>query len=138
MIVLTKSVKAKQKTNMKRIFVLVVSGLIAMKSIAQTDSTVKAPRVPFEGIETNWQNGSDRRDSSVWQGKYFTPSVMLDLNYTHSFNNPNDNTVVGSTALARNNEIQLSHLSVGGDLNYQNVRARLMLQFGTRSIVVPR
>ncbi len=63
---------------------------------------------------------------------------MLDANYTHSFNNPNDNTVVGSTALARNNEVQLSHISVGGDFYYGNARARLMLQFGTRSIVVPR
>ncbi|SFD26831.1 Putative beta-barrel porin-2, OmpL-like. bbp2 [Chitinophaga sp. CF118] len=100
------------------------------------DST--GPKIPFDGIETNWQNGSDRRDSSVFHGKYFVPSVMVDLNYTHSFNNPNDNTVVGSTALARNNEIQLSQLSLGGDFYYGNARARVMLQFGTRSIVVPR
>jgi hypothetical protein len=63
---------------------------------------------------------------------------MVDVNYTHSFNKPIDNTVVGSTALARNNEVQLSHLSLGGDFTYQNARARVMLQFGTRSIVVPR
>lgn len=95
-------------------------------------------KVPFDGIETNWQNGSDRRDSSVFHGKYFTPSVILDLNYTHSFNNPNDNTVVGSTVLARNNEVQLSHLLIGGDFVYKNAHARVMLQSGTRSIVIPR
>lgn len=95
-------------------------------------------KVPFEGIETNWQNGSDRRDSSVFHGKYFTPSILLDLNYTHSFNNPNDNTVVGSTAVARNNEIQLSHLLLGGDFVYKNAHARVMMQFGNRSIVIPR
>ena len=93
---------------------------------------------PFEGIETNWQNGSDRRDSSVLTGKYFIPSIMLDLNYTHSFNNPNDNTVIGSTALARNNEVQLSHLLLGGDFIYKNVHARVMLQYGTRSVIIPR
>ncbi len=94
---------------------------------------------PFEGIETNWQNGSDRRDSSVFKNvPFFTPSILLDINYTHSFNKPNDNTVVGSTALARNNEIQLSALHFGGDFNYKNARARVMTQFGTRSIVVPR
>ncbi|GAB4091474.1 hypothetical protein GCM10028786_04000 [Flaviaesturariibacter terrae] len=95
-------------------------------------------RIPFDGIETAWQNGSDRRDSSVFHGKYFQPSLMLDVNYTHSFNNPNDNTVVGSTALARNNEVQVAHLLAGGDFTYDNVHARVMLQMGTRSQVIPR
>lgn len=90
-------------------------------------------------IDLTWANGSDRRTDNIWKSsKYFTPSVMLDINYTHSFNNPIDNTVVGSTALARNNEVQLSALHFGGDFSYENARARFMTQFGTRSIVVPR
>jgi len=94
---------------------------------------------PFEDIDQTWHNGSDRRDSSLFKSmKYFTPSLIMDVNYTHSFNQPNDNTVVGSTALARNNEVELSALHVGGDFNYQNVRARFMTQFGTRSVIVPR
>ncbi|MBS1783173.1 MAG: porin [Bacteroidetes bacterium] len=94
---------------------------------------------PFEGIDQTWQNGSDRRDSSVFKNwKYYTPSLIVDVNYTHSFNNPNDNTVIGSTALARNNEVELSALHFGGDFNYNNARARFMTQFGTRSVVVPR
>jgi hypothetical protein len=94
---------------------------------------------PFANIDATWQNGSDRRDSSVFSSiKYFTPSILMDLSYTHSSNNPNDNTVVGSTALARDNEVQLSALHIGGDFNYLNARARFMTQFGTRSIVVPR
>jgi hypothetical protein len=94
---------------------------------------------PFEGIDQTWQNGSDRRDSSVFKKmEYFTPSIFVDVNYTHSFNKPNDNTVVGSTALARNNEVQLSALHFGGDFNYNGARARIMTQFGTRSTVVPR
>lgn len=94
---------------------------------------------PFEDIDQSWQNGSDRRDSSVFKNmKFFTPSILVDVNYTHSFNRPNDNTVVGSTALARNNEVELSALHFGGDFNYGNARARVMTQFGTRSIVVPR
>lgn len=94
---------------------------------------------PFEGIDQTWQNGSDRRESSVFKDmKYFTPSILMDVNYTHSFNKPNDNTVVGSTALARNNEVELSALHFGGDFNYKGARARFMTQFGTRSIVVPR
>lgn len=94
---------------------------------------------PFEGIDQTWQNGSDRRDSSVFKNmKYFTPSVLIDVNYNYSFNDPIDNTVVGSTALARHNEIQLSALHFGGDFNYLGARARVMTQFGTRSTVVPR
>ncbi len=120
---------------------LLLASFIAAASLvnAQKDTIqTKIEKIPFEGIETNWQNGSDRRDSTVFKGTYFIPSIMLDLNYTHSFNNPNDNTVVGSTALARNNEIQLSHLSLGGDFTYNAAHARVMLQMGTRSIVVPR
>ena len=93
----------------------------------------------FAQEDFTWANGNDRRDSSVFQkNPYFVPTMMLDMNYTYSFNHPNDNTVVGSTALARNNEIELSALHFGGDLTYGNARARFMTQFGTRSTVVPR
>ena len=60
------------------------------------------------------------------------------MNYTASENNPIDNTVVGSTSLSRNNEITLAFLGFGGDFHYENARARLMTQFGVRSILVPR
>lgn len=94
---------------------------------------------PFEGIDMTWANGSDRRTTNIWSDlKYFTPSILLDINYTYSFNKPIDNTVVGSTALARNNEVQLSALHAGGDFYYKGARARFMTQFGTRSQVVPR
>jgi hypothetical protein len=124
------------KKKIIQIAVLGLYSLLPVLLIAQNKT--KEYRVPFDGIETNWQNGSDRRDSSVFNGKYFIPSILVDLNYTHSFNNPNDNTVIGSTALSRNNEVQLSHLNIGGDFMYENVHARVMSQFGMRSIVVPR
>ena len=96
-------------------------------------------KIPFDGMDMTWQNGSDRRTSPpVLATKYFTGSVMIDANYTHSFNNPNDNTVVGSTALARNNEIQISSANLGGEFNYEGARAKIMMQFGTRSTVIPR
>jgi hypothetical protein len=95
-------------------------------------------KVAFSGYDLTWQNGNDRRDHAVLQTKYFTGSFMFDGNYTYSFNNPIDNTVVGSTALARNNEMQVSFVGLGGDFNYKNARGRMMMQFGNRSIVVPR
>jgi hypothetical protein len=124
---------------MKQKLIIVILVLNTIISQAQTEKPSKQKGEPFEGIDQTWHNGSDRRESSVFKNmKYFTPSILVDVNYTHSFNNPNDNTVVGSTALARNNEVQLSALHFGGDFTYKNARARFMTQFGTRSIVVPR
>jgi hypothetical protein len=100
------------------------------------DST--STKIPFEGMDMTWQNGSDRRSRPVLQSKYVTGIVMLDANYTHSFNNPIDNTVVGSTALARNNEMQVSSANLGAEFNYEGARARIVTQFGTRSTVIPR
>ncbi len=113
--------------------IVFISLLLCVKVYAQ-----KVEKIPFQGIDQTWQNGSDRRDSSVFKNKYFNPTIFVDVNYTHSGNNPNDNTVVGSTALARNNEMNLSSANFGGDFNYQNARARIMTQFGTRSTVIPR
>jgi hypothetical protein len=116
--------------------VLLVSFSLNAQQVNIDSSLIK---VPFENIDMSWANGNDRRTEQIWtENKYFIPSIMLDINYTHSFNNPNDNTVVGSTALTRNNEITLSALHIGGDVNYKNAHARFMTQFGTRSIVVPR
>jgi hypothetical protein len=108
---------------------------------AQEDDTTKVSKQkgePLEGMDMTWLNGGDRREKATLAGKYFTPTVMLDANYTHSFNDPIDNTVVGSTALSRNNEMQVSGVYLGGDFAYKQARAHIVTQFGTRSIVVPR
>src|SRR3978361_445286 len=42
---------------------------------------------PFECIDMSWANGNDRRQKNIFpNAKYFVPSIMLDINYTHSFN----------------------------------------------------
>ncbi len=119
---------------MKNITLLIV--FIANVTIGFSQQSIE--KIPFDGMNMSWQNGNDRRDSSVFKINHFTPCIMLDINYTYSFNNPNDNTVIGSTALARNNEVQLSSANFGGEFEYNGARARIMTQFGTRSIVVPR
>lgn len=118
---------------------IVILGLAGMLLIMSDRLFAEQKGEPFSDIDQTWQNGSDRRDSSVFKNmKYFTPSILLDVNYNYSFNRPIDNTVIGSTALARHNEVQLAALHFGGDLNYENARARIMTQFGMRSTVVPR
>ena len=93
---------------------------------------------PLEGMDMSWLNGVDRRSTPTMAGKYFTPVVMLDVNATHSFTNPIDNTVVGSTTVARNNEIQLNNANIGGAFAFGQARANFITQFGTRSTVIPR
>ncbi len=101
--------------------------------------TQEPASVPFAFGDFSWLNGNSRKSTPpAFDSKYFTGDVTFDLNYTHSYNHPIDNTVVGSTALARNNELQLSFMGVGGDIHVNNVRGRVMMQFGTRSTVVPR
>ena len=93
---------------------------------------------PLEGMDVTWWNGGDRRPKPTLAGKFFTPTVMVDANYTYSFADPIDNTVVGSTALARNKEVQVSGTYIGGDFYFKGARAHVVAQYGTRSQLVPR
>lgn len=103
-----------------------------------SDDSASGPSEPFAFGDFTWLNGNDRRHSALLDTKYFTGSFLLDFNYTYSNHHPIDNTVVGSTALARNNEFEVSLASIGGDFHYNHMRGRLILQLGTRSTVVPR
>lgn len=108
---------------------------------AQEDDTTKVSKQkgePLEGMDMTWLNGGDRRSTPTLAGKFFTPTVMVDASYTHSFNNPIDNTVVGSTVLGRNNEMQVAGVYIGGDFYYKGARAHVVTQYGTRSQLVPR
>ncbi len=124
--------------NKKILFAVTLLNAVFMSAQLDTTEIKKQKGEPLEGMDCTWWNGGDRRSSPTLAGKYFTPTVMLDCNYSHSFNDPVDNTVVGSTALARNNEMQLSAAHIGGDFYYEGARARIVTQFGTRSTVVPR
>jgi hypothetical protein len=93
---------------------------------------------PFAFGDFTWLNGSNRQTKALLDSPIFTGSVLLDVNYTNSAAMPIDNTVVGSTSLSRNNEFTLAFLGFGGDFHYEHARFRLMTQFGTRSVLVPR
>ena len=93
---------------------------------------------PFAFGDFTWLNGSSRQTKALLDTPYFTPEFLLDVNYTASTNRPIDHTVVGSTALSRDNEITLAFVGFGGDFHYEGARARLMTQFGVRSTLVPR
>ena len=93
---------------------------------------------PFAWGDFTWLNGSSRQTHRLLDTTYFTPQIDVDVNYTYSFNRPIDDTIVGSTATARHNEVSLAFLGAGGDLHIGNVRGRLLLQYGDRAASVPR
>ncbi|HVR24823.1 MAG TPA: outer membrane beta-barrel protein [Candidatus Polarisedimenticolia bacterium] len=93
---------------------------------------------PFSDWDWTWLNGNPRTKTPAFDSKFFTPEIRADLNYVYDFNKPKDNSMGGSSELFRSNEIQLEQLGVGGDFHFDNVRARLMTQFGLYSTATPR
>jgi opacity protein-like surface antigen len=96
------------------------------------------PSEPFAFADFGWLNGTNRQHKALLDSPVFTGSFLLDFNYTASAHNPIDNTATGSTAISRNNEFTLAFMGIGGDLHWEHARARLMLQYGLRSTLVPR
>jgi hypothetical protein len=93
---------------------------------------------PFSDSDWTWLNGNARTKEIFWGTKFFTPEIRADTHYVFDFNHPTDHSLGGSSELFRTSEVQLSQLGVGGDFHYDNVRARLMTQFGMYSVTTPR
>ena len=93
---------------------------------------------PFSDADWTWLNGNARTKDIYWGNKFFTPEIRADVNYVVNFNHPTDHTIGGSSELFRSSEVQLEQFGVGGDFHWDNVRARLMTQFGMYSATTPR
>jgi hypothetical protein len=93
---------------------------------------------PFAFADFTWLNGNARTKDTPYATKFFTPEIRSDVNYTYDFRHPADDTIGGSSEIFRSNEVQVTQLGVGGDFHYDNVRARLMTQFGLYSETTPR
>ena len=105
---------------------------------AKQGSKSSASAEPFAFADFTWLNGNSRQKYSLIETKYFTGQFQSDVNYIYSFNRPKDHTLDGSCETGRTNEIQVQQLGVGGDFHYENVRGRLMTQFGMYSQMTPR
>ena len=102
-------------------------------------ATTKAPASePFAFADFTWLNGNPRTKEVPLDTKFFTPEIRSDVDYIYDFRHPKDDTVSGSSEVFRSNEVQLTQLGIGGDFHYDNVRARLMTQFGLYSETTPR
>jgi len=104
---------------------------------AAPDASPKKPE-PFAFADFTWLTGNARTKESPIDTKVFTGEVRADVNFTQSFNRPLDDTIVGSSEVFRSGEFQVTQLGAGGDFHYDNVRARLMTQFGMYAQTTPR
>jgi hypothetical protein len=85
-----------------------------------------------------WMNGTSREKAPIFDTKFFTPEIRLDVNYLQSLNHPIDHTIVGSTEEFRSGEFQIEQVSLGGDFHWDNVRARFLSMFGMFATTTPR
>jgi hypothetical protein len=109
-------------------------------STAQTQvAPAKAePAAPFAYADWTWLNGNARTKTPVFDSKFFTPEIRFDANFISSFNRPRDNSLGGSTETFRSNEFQIEQISFGGDLHWDNVRARILTMGGMFGVTTPR
>lgn len=104
----------------------------------QKKPIIPARQEPFSDADWTWLNGNPRTKEIFWDTKFFTPEIRADMNAVIDFNHPTDHSIGGSSELFRSSEVQLEQFGVGGDFHYDNVRARLMTQFGMYSATTPR
>src|SRR5713101_6899139 len=93
---------------------------------------------PFAFGDFTWLNGNARTKDTPYATSFFTPEIRADVDYNYDFNHPKDDTIGGSSEVFRSNEVHVTQLGVVGDSHYDNVRARLMTQFGLYSQTTPR
>lgn len=127
-----------------------IQGKIESSSLASAQVKSDAPQAeaaapekkkasePFAFADFTWLNGNSREKDTPLDTKLFTPEFRADTSYIYDFNHPKDDTLVGSSESGRTQEVQLQQLGIGGDFHYNNVRGRLMTQFGMYSTMTPR
>jgi len=106
------------------------SGSNAMGKVAKAE--------PFAFADFTWLTGNARTKDTPYATSFFTPEIRADVDYVYDFAHPKDDTIGGSSEVFRSNEVQVTQLGVGGDFHFDNVRARLMTQFGLYSQTTPR
>jgi hypothetical protein len=110
----------------------------AQASNGQSAPTTPKAAEPFAFADFTWLTGNSRTKESPIDTKAFTAEIRADTNFTQSFNHPIDDTIGGSSEIFRSGEFQVTQLGVGGDFHYDNVRGRLMTQFGMYAQTTPR
>lgn len=116
---------------------LTLTILLPLRALAGGEAPPAKPE-PFAFADFTWLNGNPRTKDFPLDSKAFTGEFRADVNTVYSFNHPQDHTLVGSCETGRTNEVQVQQLGLGGDFHWDNVRGRLMTQFGMYSTMTPR
>ena len=111
---------------------------VAASTSPPAPAPAAAPAEPFAFADFTWLTGNPRNTDSPLATKYFIPDIRVDVNFTDQFHHPKDDTISGSSEVFRSGELQLTQFGVGGDFQYDHVRARVMTQFGLYSESTPR
>lgn len=115
----------------------VVPGASAATPQGTASPAAKEPE-PFAFADFSWVPGNAGASEKPLSFGPFTGELRLDTAYHHSFSQPRDNTISGSSEVFRHGEFQITQIGIGGDVLYKNVQARLMTQFGLYSQGTPR
>jgi hypothetical protein len=134
----TTAVESSSVVAAKSSSVAVDPSLDAAVAIGAQDPGKPKKAEPFAFADWTWLNGTARTKDSPMDTKFFTPEIRADIDYVYDFNHPKDDTIGGSSEVFRSDEVQVTQLGVGGDFHYDNVRARVMTQFGLYSQTTPR
>ena len=131
-----------------RLFYLLGSSCFLVSALSPAQTEEAAPKTvvekeahaaePFAFADFTWLNGNSRQQASLLDSKYFTGEFFVDTNYVYDFNHPKDHTIAGSCETGRASEVQIQQLGIGGDFHHENVRGRIMTQFGMYSTMTPR
>ncbi|WPB76874.1 outer membrane beta-barrel protein [Archangium violaceum] len=115
-----------------------VFAILALTSAARAETPTEAKPAPFAFADFSWVPGNAGASEKPLSFGPFTGEFRVDTAYHSSFNNPQDNTISGSSEVFRHGEVQVTQLGIGGDFSYENVHGRLMTQFGMYSQTTPR
>lgn len=111
--------------------------LVSLAGSAWADDFAPS-KVAFGFADFSWAPGNAGPTQRPLAYGPFTGELRVDTVYHHSFANPVDHTISGSSEVFRSGEFQLTQLGFGGDFYYRGVHARLMTQFGLYSMTTPR
>ncbi len=111
---------------------------VAPAAPAETNVFAPAVPAPFAFADFSWMPANFSGPDRPLTFGPFTGELRVDTVYHHSFAEPVDDTISGSSEVFRHGEFQVTQLGFGGDFYYRGMQARLMTQFGMYSVTTPR
>lgn len=114
------------------------AGLAPAPAATSTSSDFGPAITPLSFADFSWIPGNYGGPNRPMTWGPFTGEFRADVAYHHSFANPSDNTISGSSEVFRHGEVQVTQLGIGGDFYYKGAHGRLMTQFGMYSQTTPR